>query len=328
MATTAQLQSGTLAARGRIRLLDFEPDLVRFLTAEDREQLEQFYLPVVDVSKRLVSVTSFLNQRRVFAAVVLDGMLLHYLQIGAQPGLRVIGPGEIVAPRDAPRSTLLADSLCHTGPSTKLALLGDDLLRAARRSPRILIGIQVRMAEQIERVATQLVICQLPRVADRLLAMLWLLAESWGRVTPSGTTLPLSLTHEVLGALVGARRPTVTLALGELADRGAVVQRDGGWLLLERPEKPPRTFPKFDQPELLDQSPSSWAAEVTVDWDAGRALASLSETVAHLREQHQRNVTRIRERELQMARSRERTAEVRQQIRERRMLTRQAPPSG
>ena len=72
-------------------------------------------------------------------------------------------------------------------------------------------------------MTVQLVICQLPRVEDRVLAVLWLLAESWGHVTPAGVRLPLALTHETLGALIGARRPTVTLALRKLTDDGTLV---------------------------------------------------------------------------------------------------------
>jgi Mn-dependent DtxR family transcriptional regulator len=48
-------------------------------------------------------------------------------------------------------------------------------------------------------------------------------------------TVPLRLTHEALGHLVGAQRPTVTLALKDLRDRRLVTRlgRDG-WLLAER----------------------------------------------------------------------------------------------
>lgn len=80
-----------------------------------------------------------------------------------------MGPGEIIAVHDAPHSALVADSVCRAIPSTHLALLGEAFLGAARRSPPILIGTHVRMAEQAERLATQLMICQLPRLADRVL---------------------------------------------------------------------------------------------------------------------------------------------------------------
>ena len=47
--------------------------------------------------------------------------------------------------------------------------------------------------------------------------------------------LPLKLTHELLGQLVGAKRPTVSLAIKELERRGTVHRRtDGAWLLEQR----------------------------------------------------------------------------------------------
>jgi hypothetical protein len=80
-------------------------------------------------------------------------------------------------------------------------------------------------------------ICQLPRVDERLLALMWLLAESWGQVTPAGTLLPIALTHAALGGLIGARRPTVTLALGNLTAAGVIRRQPRGWLLLGSPHE-------------------------------------------------------------------------------------------
>ena len=72
----------------------------------------------------------------------------------------------------------------------------------------------------------------LPRVHERVLALLSHLATRWGRVTPDGVALLLPVTHEVLGRLVGAQRPTVSLALTELRNDGLVVRLPGGrWLL-------------------------------------------------------------------------------------------------
>ena len=90
--------------------------------------------------------------------------------------------------------------------------------------------------------------------------MLWLLAESWGHVTSSGVRLPVLLTHETLGALVGARRPTVTLALRNLVERGAIVHQYSGWLLLERPAPVAEsTETKILPPETAPFIPSPWA---------------------------------------------------------------------
>jgi CRP/FNR family cyclic AMP-dependent transcriptional regulator len=55
-------------------------------------------------------------------------------------------------------------------------------------------------------------------------------------VSGDGVIVPLALTHRILGQLVGARRPTVSTALSELAERGELVRRaDGSWLLRGEP---------------------------------------------------------------------------------------------
>ncbi|MCA1690585.1 MAG: helix-turn-helix domain-containing protein, partial [Actinobacteria bacterium] len=67
---------------------------------------------------------------------------------------------------------------------------------------------------------------------DRLVALFRMLAEKWGRMTGSGIVIPMALTHEALGRLIGARRPTITLALKSLAAEDRLTrQKDGTWLV-------------------------------------------------------------------------------------------------
>ncbi|MGH2883887.1 MAG: helix-turn-helix domain-containing protein [Solirubrobacteraceae bacterium] len=89
-----------------------------------------------------------------------------------------------------------------------------------------------RLEAQRRRLAIQSLAAHLPRAKDRLLLTLWILADSCGRVTPEGTVLPLSLSHEVLGRLAAARRPTVTLALGHLETAECIHRRGDGHLTL------------------------------------------------------------------------------------------------
>src|SRR3712207_6988597 len=65
------------------------------------------------------------------------------------------------------------------------------------------------------------------------MATLWHLGERWGRMSPAGVVVPLSLTHEAIGRLAGAERPTVSLALTALADAGVVLRREDGAFVLE-----------------------------------------------------------------------------------------------
>ena len=100
------------------------------------------------------------------------------------------------------------------------------------RYPEITASLFDRLSERSLRLATTQAISQLTRVDRRLKALFWHLAERWGRVSGDGVIVPLALTHRILGQLVGARRPTVSTALSELAERGELTRRpDGSWLL-------------------------------------------------------------------------------------------------
>jgi hypothetical protein len=70
----------------------------------------------------------------------------------------------------------------------------------------------------------------------RLLMLLWHLADRWGRVRPDGVSVPLRLTHETIGRLIAARRPSVSSAMKAL-ERRELVRRDrgDGWLLTAEP---------------------------------------------------------------------------------------------
>lgn len=66
----------------------------------------------------------------------------------------------------------------------------------------------------------------------RLLVLLWYLADRWGRVRPDGILVPLKLTHETLGRLIGARRPSVTTALHTLTEQGRISRsQERFWIL-------------------------------------------------------------------------------------------------
>lgn len=296
-----------------VQLLTAAPDLADFLSAEERLQAQQIALPNVRLSGP-VNLSQLLDKTNAFAALVVDGMLLRQLLVGEQPSLRIFGPGELVATGATPSSMLLAPSECRAVEPTHLALLGNEFLAGARRWPNLVAGLQARMADGAERLAVQMAICQQPRVQDRIMAMLWLLAESWGRVTSAGTALPLSLTHETLGALVGARRPTVTLALRELGDRGALVHQDRSWLLLEPPPMPPASGSRLDAPEILAEAASPWSDRSPAQRPEVKARATLRETLAQLREDHARNAAYHQAILREMTITREHNADLRRRI--------------
>jgi CRP/FNR family cyclic AMP-dependent transcriptional regulator len=311
----------------RVGLFEAEPDLARPLSAEEREQAGRIRLSARQLAGEL-DIRRLLDEADAFGMLVYEGMLLHRLRLGEHETLRLLGGGDVLAIADTDGSALVAESTCTATPDTRVALLDDRLLATAQRWPRLFSALIAKSAEQTERIALQLAICQLPRVADRLLAIMWLLSESWGRVTGSGVKLPLTLTHDALGAMIGARRPTVTLAIGELAQRGSLVRQDGGWLLLERPRTLTRSQAPAEAPALVPQAPTRWSVEERVDagallWTHDELLSSID----RLRIEHLANRERVAKRLAEARRTRERVVAQRAGVRGARVSPRHGPAS-
>lgn len=312
--------------RPRVRLREVDPDFLRFVDEDERQQAGDVALPAIDLPEGPFDPQALLSRAGGSCGVLMSGMVNRQIHISGQVTLRILGPTALLPALGAPASDLVAKSeWTATGP-VRLAVLGAQFMRACTRWPQLVRNILARFAEQNEQLATQLALCQLPRVEDRLMAMLWLLAESWGKVTSAGTLLPLHFTHEALGAMVGARRPTVTLALGELADSGAVIQRDGGWLLLEPPPRQQRQSKGVEAGRVLDVEPTVWAEPDSVD-HLHEERAELFQIVARLREEHRRSISELRERVRRAEAIRDQSVEIRERLREQREFgPRRVPP--
>jgi CRP/FNR family transcriptional regulator, cyclic AMP receptor protein len=317
-------------AASRTRLLEVDPDLGRFLSREELSEARRVAVPLLTLGTETDALDELLREHRAFAALLLDGMVLEQVQIGDQVGMRLLGPGEIVSLTDGTSSMLVGEASVRAIPRTSLALLGHEFLLAARRWPGLIPGLNLRSAEQAERLATHLVICQLPRVDQRLLALMWLLAESWGRVTPTGTNLPLKLTHDALGALIGARRPTVTLALRDLCERGAIVRQDQGWLLLERAPEGGQPPEGIRAPRIEQLPDDDWTEGAMPPRDANGEhvdLAPLSERMVGLRARYETDRAIFNERLSSFVATRERCQANRARVRKDRLTQSRLPSS-
>jgi CRP/FNR family transcriptional regulator, cyclic AMP receptor protein len=313
-----------MAPAARVSPLEAWPELRGYVSARDLDEIARVRLPVITVDNGVIELHDVLREHGAFGATVLEGIVMNSLRVGDQTGIQLLGPGDLLIEGSEPMPSWLRDADSRAAASVRLALFGNDLLAVALRWPRIIQGLYAGVADQLQRLTAQLVICQLPRVDERVLAMLWLLSESWGYVTPSGVRLPLALTHEMIGGLVGARRPTVTLALRKLVQDGAIVHQDSGWLLLEQPAQSAEPAPKIVPPQVEQPIAGPWAREQEEDRSA--AYAELLDTVRRLRERHQfdRQVSRDQLNVIRTARVR--MSATRQRI-EADALRRRQPPS-
>ncbi|MDX6725699.1 MAG: family transcriptional regulator, cyclic receptor protein [Baekduia sp.] len=224
-----------MAAHDLIRLLDLDPELADGLTPGEREQAR---LQLVAASIRVPSgrweAESALGDRRPsLGLLVLDGLLLRDLDLGRRASTEVLGVGDLLRPwdTDALGGELPLVARWMVLEDLRLAILDDRVLAAAAQYPPVIDALFARSTRRQRGLSVRLVVNQLVRLEDRLMLALWSLAERWGRVTPDGVLVPMALTHSALGRLVGARRPSVTSALGDLARDRLLERTEDGWLL-------------------------------------------------------------------------------------------------
>jgi hypothetical protein len=170
--------------------------------------------------------------------LIVEGLLGRELLADDVASLELLGPGDILRPWDESAGSELLEAVVRWSAlaPTRLALLDHQLAVRLAGYPEIHDALLERFVWRSRRLAVLQAISQLNRVDRRILALLWHLAERWGRVTPGGVAVPLTLSHRMLGQLVGARRPTVSSAIGDLTRAGKLSRGpDGAWILTGPP---------------------------------------------------------------------------------------------
>jgi CRP/FNR family cyclic AMP-dependent transcriptional regulator len=238
------------AANGTVQLLEAEPELARGLDPRRvREVSQRLFARSIDVPRGPWSPERLLARGgQPIGLLVFDGLLVREAVVGDHPCAELLGPGDLLrAWDDRDAEVLLPRRVEWTALSPlRLAVIDQALAVRAAQWPEIFASLVERAARRAERLVVVQAIAHLTRVDDRLLALLWCLAERWGRVAPDGVVVALRLPHRTLAGMVGARRPSVTTALGQLMARGEIERRpDGGWVLHGDPPEP-RTRPAQD----------------------------------------------------------------------------------
>ncbi len=120
---------------------------------------------------------------------------------------------------------------------SRVAILDRDFALRIRPWPEIVSVLLDRGFNRADSLLLQAALRQAVRVEDRVLLALWHFADRWGEAADEGWKIRIPrLTGETLANIVGARRQTVSTALGQLADRRAISRgKDGLWILVQRP---------------------------------------------------------------------------------------------
>lgn len=224
-----------------ISLLDAVPELGDDLSAEEHEAARRALVaPTLELEPgrwRSEAIT----QRPTMGLLVTEGLLTRTVDLMGRTTSELLGPGDVLRPweTEAPDAgpVRLEVTWCVLD-RAMLAVLDRRVVATAGRWPEVVGALGRRAASRSHRLLLQLACSHLPRLDDRLLVLFWHLAERWGRVGTGGVLVPLRLTHRTLADLVGARRPSVTAALGDLSRRGLITRAGDGWVLHGDPSEP------------------------------------------------------------------------------------------
>jgi len=165
--------------------------------------------------------------------LVLEGFVARRVRVLERPATELLGPGDLLLPWEPDRTEPFASGArWEVLDETLVAVLDRRFTGLIARWPEITVALLGRAVSRSRSFALSLAITQLVGADLRLLALLWHVGERWGTREEDGIVLPVRLTHELLGSLVSAQRPTVTRALGRLFDDGRVSRRDDGLLVV------------------------------------------------------------------------------------------------
>lgn len=131
---------------------------------------------------------------------------------GAEVLLGLYGPGQVLAghPEDACCIQLYA----QTGTTVRV----QGWTEAAGQP-----GFADRLRERLRSMEAWAAMQARPQIEQRLVGILSLLAEQFGRPSARGVVIELQVTQTQLASAVGATRTTVTRLLGRLRRRGALI---------------------------------------------------------------------------------------------------------
>lgn len=220
-----------------VRILEVDPDLALDLDPETSlDATAELLAPVARIEwERKDGRWGPPDPGGHLGLLVLEGVLVREVRLLGTSSAEVLGEGDLLRPWDVDGEYALpVPATAHWSVLVPcgVAVLGPHFLRRAGRWPEVLARLTGRTVRRAWALALHDAITNLKHVETRLLVQFWHLAERFGRVGPTGISIRLPLTHEMLGKLVGATRPSVTTALGRLATRELLVRESSGvWRL-------------------------------------------------------------------------------------------------
>jgi CRP/FNR family transcriptional regulator, cyclic AMP receptor protein len=212
-------------------LADLDPELLEAVPEDQRAfAARHLRVPTLDVTRGAWTPPS---ARAVQALLIADGVIFRCVRADGHVTGDLLGSGDVVPLQRDPLFLPGGEAQVewHVLADARVAVLDARLAAWGARWPSVVWSLLRRGAVRTDRLMARFALVHRQRVEERLLVVLWELAERWGRVTPAGVVLPIPLRHHHLASLVASLRPSVSLALQRLAARGIVERCVHGYVL-------------------------------------------------------------------------------------------------
>lgn len=221
-----------------VRVLEADPDLGDGIDEHER-----------DIARRLSVARVFAFEpgpwpffpaceAGALGALVLDGLILVRLGIGGRGHAELLGDGDMISPWKSHDhdSTLPSVMSARVVSPVSVALLDRAFAIRTGRWPEIHAALLRRLIRRSRALSMQSAINSLARIEQRLDLTLWHMANRFGRMTRAGVTLDLPVSQTYLAEIIAAQRPSVSVALAGLEQRGRLARlARRKWLLRGQP---------------------------------------------------------------------------------------------
>lgn len=226
-----------------VRVLEEDPELGRYVRAPAFAAASAAALaPLMRLGEGPVAfLIDEPDTREHLGLLLLGGVIARHGSFGQIGAVEFLGSGDLLRPWPR-RSSSGREALTvrwEVLAPARLAVLDRGFARRICAWPAIHSALLDRAARRSDAQALQAALGQAGRVEDRVLLALWHFAGRWGQTGPEGRSVRLTnITGEVLARFVGARRQSVSTALGRLTDSGQIKRQPHRTMLL--PNEPPQ----------------------------------------------------------------------------------------
>jgi len=159
------------------------------------------------------------------------GFLSRSIECVGETVSEILGPSDLLRPwdQDGDYPVPGIDTKWRVLEPATIAVLDGEFAARIAPWPPLTAALLARIGRRARWSALRLLVSQIPGIEIRVLYLLWHFAERWGEPRDGRMLIPVRLTHQQIGEVIGAQRPSVSHAVSRLREEGVAQLPGEGW---------------------------------------------------------------------------------------------------